>query len=90
MSSTELLGYTTGEFLGSLMDAGKLKKDLAVALALENTDHGVEYGEGIQRWSQEHPGYFNVVFSEKFDLGGTDFSGLLQKVKALQSRYFSG
>ena len=88
LSSTELLGYTTGEFLGSLMDAGKLKKDLAVALALENTDHGVEYGEGIQRWSQEHPGYFRVVFSEKFDLGGTDFSGLLQKVKGSKADIF--
>src|ERR1700733_3071408 len=88
LSSTELLGYTTGEFLGSLMDAGKLKKDLAVALALENTDHGVEYGEGIQRWSQEHPGYFKVVFSEKFDLGGTDFSGLLQKVKGSKADIF--
>jgi len=88
LSSTDLLGYTTGEFLGSLMDAGKLKKDLAVALALENTDHGVEYGEGIQRWSQEHPGYFHVVFSEKFDLGGTDFSGLLQKVKGSKADIF--
>jgi branched-chain amino acid transport system substrate-binding protein len=88
LSSTELLGYTTGEFLGSLMDTGKLKKDLTVALALENTDHGVEYGEGIQRWSQEHPGYFRVVFSEKFDLGGTDFSGLLQKVKGSKADIF--
>jgi branched-chain amino acid transport system substrate-binding protein len=88
LSSTELLGYTTGEFLGSLADAGKLKKDLAVALALENTDHGVEYGEGVQRWVTEHPGYFRVVFSEKFDLGGTDFSGLLQKVKSSKADIF--
>jgi branched-chain amino acid transport system substrate-binding protein len=88
LSSTELLGYTTGEFLGSLAAAGKLKKDLAVALALENTDHGVEYGEGVQRWVTEHPGYFRVVFSEKFDLGGTDFSGLLQKVKSSKADIF--
>ncbi len=74
--------------MGSLTDAGKLKKDLAVAMALENTDHGVEYGEGIERWIQEHPGYFHVVFSEKFDLGGTDFSGLLQKVKASKADIF--
>jgi branched-chain amino acid transport system substrate-binding protein len=81
LSSVELLGYTTGDFLGSLADQGKLKKNLAIALALENTDHGTEYGAGIQRWVDAHPGYFHVVFSEKFDLGGTDFSGLLQKVK---------
>ncbi|MGB0036325.1 MAG: amino acid ABC transporter substrate-binding protein [Candidatus Acidiferrales bacterium] len=88
LSSTELLGYTTGEFLGNLVDQGKLKKGLAVALALENTDHGVEYGEGIERWIQEHAGYFHVVFSEKFDLGGTDFSGLLQKAKNAKADIF--
>jgi branched-chain amino acid transport system substrate-binding protein len=88
LSSTEVLGYTTAEFLGSLVDDGKLKKNLAVALALENTDHGVEYGQGIDRWIQEHPGYFRVVFSEKFDLGGTDFSGLLQKVKGSKADIF--
>jgi len=88
LSSTDLLGYTTGDFLGSLVDSGKLKKNLAVALALENTDHGVEYGAGINRWIDEHPGYFHVVFNEKFDLGGTDFSGLLQKVKAAKADIF--
>jgi len=40
------------------------------------------------RWIQEHPGYFNVVFSEKFDLGSTDFSGLLQKVKNARADIF--
>jgi branched-chain amino acid transport system substrate-binding protein len=85
LSSTDLLGYTTGDFLGSLVDAGKLKKNLAVALALENTDHGVEYGAGIKRWTDEHPGYFRIVFNEKFDLGSTDFSGLLQKVKSAKA-----
>jgi len=88
LSSTDLLGYTTGEFLGSLVDAGKLKKNLAVALAVENTDHGVEYGAGIDRWIQDHPGYFHVVFNEKFDLGSPDYSGLLQKVKNAKADIF--
>jgi branched-chain amino acid transport system substrate-binding protein len=88
LSSTDLLGYTTAEFLGSLVDAGKLKKNLAVALAVENTDHGVEYGAGIGRWIQEHPGYFRVVFNEKFDLGSPDYSGLLQKVKNAKADIF--
>ena len=88
LSPVDLLGYTTAEFLGSLVDQGKLKKGLKVALALENTDHGVDYGHGIERWLKEHPGYFNVVFSEKFDLGGTDFSGLLQKVKQAKADIF--
>ena len=57
-------------------------------MALENTDHGVDYGRGIQGLIDQHPGYFTVVFSEKFDLGGTDFSGLLQKVKQANADIF--
>ena len=88
LSSTDLLGYTTGQFLGSLVDDGKLKKNLAVALAVENTDHGVEYGAGINRWIEDHPGYFHIVFNEKFDLGSPDYSGLLQKVKNAKADIF--
>jgi len=88
LTPINLLGSTTAEFLGTLVDQGKLKKGLKVAMALENTDHGVDYGNGIERWLKQHPGYFNVVFNEKFDLGGTDFSGLLQKVKQAKADIF--
>jgi branched-chain amino acid transport system substrate-binding protein len=88
LSSVENLGYTTGQFLGSLVDSGKLKKGLKIALAVENTDHGVDYVNGIQKWMNEHPGYFRVVFNEKFELGGTDFSGLLQKIKTAHADIF--
>ena len=88
LSPTDLLGYTTAEFLGSLVDHGKLHKGAKLALALENTDHGVDYGKGIDKWIGEHSGYFTVVFSEKFDLGSTDFSGLLQKVKNARADIF--
>ncbi len=88
LSPTDLLGYTTAEFLGWLVDQGKLKKGLSIAEALENTDHGVDYGNGINKWIDEHPGYFKVVFSEKFDLGSPDFSGLLQKVKNAHADIF--
>ena len=88
LSPTDLLGYTTADFLGKLVDQGKLKKGLKLALALENTDHGVDYGKGIDKWIAEHPDYFKVVFSEKFDLGAADFSGLLQKVKSARADIF--
>jgi len=88
LSPTDVLGFTTAEFLGSLVDHGKLKKGLKIALALENTDHGVDYGKGIDKWIQAHSGYFQVVFSEKFDLGSADFSGLLQKVKSVRADIF--
>jgi branched-chain amino acid transport system substrate-binding protein len=83
-----LLGGTTAEFLGKLMDQGKLKKGLKVAIVVENTDHGVDYGNGIKQWSDKHPGYFQIVFNEKFELGGTDFSGLLLKVKSAKADIF--
>jgi branched-chain amino acid transport system substrate-binding protein len=88
LSPINLLGATTGEFLGWLVDQGKLKKGLKVALVVENTDHGVDYVAGIEQWIKQHPGYFNVVFNEKFELGGTDFSGLLQKVKQSHADIF--
>ncbi len=88
LSPVENLGYTTGRFLGSLVDQGKLKKGLSLAIVVENTDHGVDYVNGIQKWIGEHPGYFKVVFDEKFALGGTDFSGLLQKAKASHADIF--
>jgi branched-chain amino acid transport system substrate-binding protein len=88
LSPTDLLGYTTAEFLGGLVDRGKLHKGLKLALALENTDHGIDYEKGIEKWNHEHPGTFTVVFSEKFDLGSPDFSGLLQKVKTAHADIF--
>ncbi|HKD13344.1 MAG TPA: amino acid ABC transporter substrate-binding protein, partial [Candidatus Angelobacter sp.] len=88
LSPIALLGSTTAEFLGSLVDQGKLKKGLKIALAVENTDHGIDYVNGIQDWINKHPGYFTVVFNEKFELGGTDYSGLLQKVKAAKADIF--
>ncbi|MFB3918110.1 MAG: amino acid ABC transporter substrate-binding protein [Terriglobales bacterium] len=88
LSPVSILGSTTAEYLGSLVDQGKLKKGMKLALVVENTDHGVDYVNGIKAWIKEHPGYFTVVFDEKFELGGTDFSGLLQKVKAAKADIF--
>jgi branched-chain amino acid transport system substrate-binding protein len=88
LTPINVLGATTAEFLGWLVDQGKLKKGLKVALAVENTDHGVDYVSGIENWIKQHPGYFTVVFNEKFELGGTDFSGLLQKIKQSHADIF--
>ena len=82
LTPVDVLGYTTMKFLGSLVDQGKLEKGVKIALVVENTDHGKDYVEGVTRWIKEHPGSFTVTFNESFQLGGTDFSGLLQRVKA--------
>lgn len=88
LSPIFLLGTTTADFLGSLVDQGKLKKGLKIALVVENTDHGADYVKGIQDWIAKHPGYFTIVLNEKFELHGTDFSGLLQKVKTARADIF--
>lgn len=88
LTPVDVLGSTTAEFLQYVVDQGKLKKGGTVALALENTDHGIDYGNGIKRWIQKHPGSFNVAFSETFDLGSPDFSGLLQKIKTAKADIF--
>ena len=88
LSPIALLGSTSIEFLGKMVDQGKLKKGLKVALVVENTDHGVDYVSGIKDWMDKHPGYFQLVFNEKFELGGADFSGLLLKVKAAKADIF--
>jgi branched-chain amino acid transport system substrate-binding protein len=81
LSPVALIGTTSAQFLGSLIDQGKLKKGLKVAIVVENTDHGVDYVNGFNEWTSKHPGYFQVVINEKFELNATDFSGILQKVK---------
>lgn len=88
LSPVDLLGFTTGQFLGWLVDQGKLKKGLKIAMAVENTDHGKDYVNGFNRWVGEHPGYFAVVFNEKFEEHSTDFSGLLQKIRAAHADIF--
>ncbi|HEY2233375.1 MAG TPA: amino acid ABC transporter substrate-binding protein [Candidatus Angelobacter sp.] len=88
LSPVALIGTTSAEFLGSLVDAGKLKKGLKVAMVVENTDHGTDYVNGFNEWTGKHKGYFDVVLNEKFELGATDFSSILQRVKSSHADVF--
>ena len=88
LSPVALIGTTSAEFLGSLMDQGKLKKGMKVAMVVENTDHGVDYVQGFTEWSNKHAGYFQIVLNEKFELNATDFSSILQKVKSSKADIF--
>lgn len=88
LSPVELIGTTSMEFLGSMVDQGKLKKGLKLAIAVENTDHGKDYVNGVQKWLDKHAGYFSIVFNEKFEEHGTDYSPILQKVKAAGADIF--
>ena len=88
LSPVALIGTTSAEFLGSLVDAGKLKKGLKIAMVVENTDHGTDYVNGFNEWAGKHKGYFDVVMNEKFELGATDFSSILQRVKSSHADVF--
>ncbi|MFL6386320.1 MAG: amino acid ABC transporter substrate-binding protein [Terriglobales bacterium] len=88
LSPVALIGTTSAEFLGSLVDAGKLKKGLKVAMVVENTDHGTDYVNGFNEWTGKHKAYFDVVLNEKFELGATDFSSILQRVKSSHADVF--
>src|SRR5437588_2016028 len=88
LSPVALIGSTSAEFLGSLVDQGKLKKGLKVAMVVENTDHGTDYIQGFSEWSNKHASYFQVVLTEKFELGATDFSSILQRVKSSHADVF--
>ena len=88
LSPVALIGTTSAEFLGSLVDSGKLKKGLKVAIVVENTDHGTDYVNGFNEWNNKHKGYFEVVLNEKFELGATDFSSILQRVKSAHADIF--
>jgi branched-chain amino acid transport system substrate-binding protein len=70
------------------VDQGKLKKGLKVAMVVENTDHGTDYVNGFNEWTSKHKGYFDVVMNEKFELGATDFSSILQRVKSSHADVF--
>src|SRR5260221_1520531 len=81
LSPVVLIGTTSAQFLGGLIDQGKLKKGLKIAMVVQKTDHGVDYVKSVTEWSDKHKGYFQIVMNEKFELNATDFSGILQKVK---------
>ena len=88
LSPVDNLGYTTTQFLNSLVEQGKLRRGLRIAMVVENTDHGVDYVNGINRWLEANPGVFEVVFNERFQLGSPDFTGILQRVRAARADIF--
>jgi branched-chain amino acid transport system substrate-binding protein len=88
LSPISNLGSTSMDFLGDLVNKGKLKKGLKIAMAVENTDHGVDYANGVKDWISKHPGMFQLVFDDKFEWKGTDFSPILQRVRSANADIF--
>ena len=88
LSPVSLLGGTTGEYLRSIVDSGQAEK------GIEDRHRGGKHRpwrglrQWLQDWVKKNPGYFSIVFNEKFDLGSPDFSALLQKVKNAHADIF--
>ena len=59
-----------------------------IALVWENTDHGKDYIDAVTDAAKAHPDLYRVVLNQSFQLNGSDFSPLLQQVKASNAQAF--
>jgi branched-chain amino acid transport system substrate-binding protein len=82
------LGKITMDFLTSQIAAGHLPKPLTIAAVWENTDHGKDYIDAVTDQAKAHPELFRIVLNQAFQLNGSDFSPLLQQVKASNAEAF--
>jgi branched-chain amino acid transport system substrate-binding protein len=82
------LGKITMDFLANQIGAGHLPKPLTIAAVWENTDHGKDYIDALTDQAKAHPDLFRIVLNQSFQLNGSDFSPLLQQVKASNAEAF--
>jgi branched-chain amino acid transport system substrate-binding protein len=82
------LGRITMDFLAAEVAGGHLPKPLTIAVVWENTDHGKDYVDAVSDAAKAHPDLFKIVLNQSFQLNGSDFSPLLQQVKASNAAAF--
>ncbi len=82
------LGKITMEYLAYQIGQNKLPKPSTIAVVWENTDHGKDYVEAVLDAVKAHPDLFKIVLNQSFQLNGSDFSPLLQQVKASNAGVF--
>jgi branched-chain amino acid transport system substrate-binding protein len=82
------MGNITMNFIAYEISQGKLPKPVTIAAVWENTDHGKDYIDAILDQTKAHPDLFKVVLNQSFQLNGSDFSPLLQQVKASNATVF--
>ena len=88
LSPVEILATSMMEWIDSEQKAGKLNKPATIALVWENTSHGKDFRKGVTEFAEKSKGGYKVVVDESFELGGKDFSALLDKVKAANADMF--
>lgn len=87
LAPVENLATTEMEWIDQQQKAGKLPKPAKIAIVWENTSHGKDFRKGIQDFAKT-AGTYTVVVDESFALDGTDFSAVLNKVRASNADLF--
>lgn len=82
------MGTITMNYLAYEIGNGRLPKPSTIAVVWENTDHGKDYVNAILDQAKAHPDLFQIVLNQSFQLNGSDFSPLLQQVKASNAAVF--
>ncbi|MBI5079681.1 MAG: amino acid ABC transporter substrate-binding protein, partial [Chloroflexi bacterium] len=88
LASIEKLSITFADWIEIQQDAGALPKPVKIAMAAENTSHGVEFAKGINERAKAKPDRFTIVMDEKFEINGKDYAPLIAKVKAANADVF--
>ena len=85
LAPVELLADAIMRWLDIQQKSGKLPKPSIVAVVWENTSHGKDFRNGVSEFAKSHPGDYQVVLDEAFELNAKDFSALLNAVKAAKA-----
>jgi branched-chain amino acid transport system substrate-binding protein len=88
MAPVELLGEALMGWIDDQQAQNKLPKPAKISLVWENTAHGKDFRKGVTGFAAKHPGHYEVVVDESFELSAKDFSALLNKVKASNADIF--
>ena len=82
LAPVQLLSTALMEWIDSQQQAGKLPKQMKIAVLWENTAHGKDFRAGVSEFVEKHKGPYQIAVDESFELNGKDFSALLGKVKS--------
>jgi len=88
LASIEKLSITFADWIEIQQDAGALPKPVKIAMAAENTSHGVEFAKGINDRAKAKPDRYTIVMDEKFEINGKDYAPLIAKLKGTNADVF--
>lgn len=88
LANIEKLSITFVDWIEIQQDAGTLPKPVKLAMAAENTSHGVEFAKGVNDRAKAKPDRFTIVMDEKFEINGKDYAPLIAKLKGTNADVF--